>query len=165
MHHSACPPSNLPNIQPHTPSSLPTIQPTLHPACPPISLATVHSALHPACPQFSLLTIQSAHHPTCSPSSLSAIKPALPHACPPFILPTSGLPTIKLREHSGSVVECLTRDREAVGLSITGLTALCPSARQINPSLELVQPRKTCPYITERLLMGCKESNQTNKTI
>ena len=32
-----------------------------------------------------------------------------------------------------------------------------------NPSLVLVQPRKTRPYITERLLMGRKESNQTNK--
>ena len=31
------------------------------------------------------------------------------------------------------------------------------------PSLVLVQPRKTRPYITERLLMGRKESNQTNK--
>ena len=37
--------------------------------------------------------------------------------------------------------------------------------KSINPSLELVQPRKTCPYITERLLMGRKESNQTNKSI
>ena len=34
----------------------------------------------------------------------------------------------------------------------------------MNPSLVLVQPRKTRPYITERLLMGRKESNQTNKT-
>ena len=33
----------------------------------------------------------------------------------------------------------------------------------INPSFVLVQPRKTSLYITERLLMGCKESNQTNK--
>ena len=31
------------------------------------------------------------------------------------------------------------------------------------PSLVLVQPRKTRLYITERLLMGRKESNQTNK--
>ena len=30
-------------------------------------------------------------------------------------------------------------------------------------SLVLVQPRKTRPCLTERLLMGCKESNQTNK--
>ena len=36
-------------------------------------------------------------------------------------------------------------------------------SKKINPSLVLVQPRKTRPYITERLLMGCKESNQTNK--
>ena len=28
------------------------------------------------------------------------------------------------RERSGSVVECLTRDREAAGLSLTGVTAL-----------------------------------------
>ena len=35
-------------------------------------------------------------------------------------------------------------------------------SKNINPSLVLVQPRKTRPYITERLLMGHKESNQTN---
>ena len=38
-------------------------------------------------------------------------------------------------------------------------------SKNINPSLELVQPRKTCPFITERLLMGLKESNQTNKKL
>ena len=32
------------------------------------------------------------------------------------------------------------------------------------PSLELVQPRKTHPCLTERLWMGLKESNQTNKS-
>ena len=36
-------------------------------------------------------------------------------------------------------------------------------SKNINPSLVLVQPRKTGPLITERLLMGRKESNQTNK--
>ena len=36
-----------------------------------------------------------------------------------------------------------------------------PWARQIYPCLVLVQPRKTCPCLTERLLMGHKESNQT----
>ena len=30
------------------------------------------------------------------------------------------------------------------------------------PSLVLVQPRKTCPCLTEILLMGGKESNLTN---
>ena len=33
-------------------------------------------------------------------------------------------------------------------------------SKNINPSLVLVQPRKTLPFTTERLLMECKESNQ-----
>ena len=33
----------------------------------------------------------------------------------------------------------------------------------LNPSLVMVQPMKTSPYITERLLMGRKESYQTKK--
>ena len=37
--------------------------------------------------------------------------------------------------------------------------------KNINPSLVLVQPRKTRPFITEKLLMGCKESNQTNRML
>ena len=36
-------------------------------------------------------------------------------------------------------------------------------SKKINPSLVLVQLRKTRHFITERLLMGGKESNQTNK--
>ena len=36
-------------------------------------------------------------------------------------------------------------------------------SKKINPSLVLVQSRKPRPFITERLLMGRKESNQTNK--
>ena len=66
-------------------------------------------------------------------------------------------------ERSCSVVECLTRDRGGAGWSLTGVTALYPWARHIYPSLVLVQPRKTRPYITERLLMQGKESNKTNK--
>ena len=34
--------------------------------------------------------------------------------------------TVSFRERSGSVVECLTRDRRAAGSSLTGVTALCP---------------------------------------
>ena len=33
---------------------------------------------------------------------------------------------VALRESSGSVVECLTRDRGAAGSSLTGVTVLCP---------------------------------------
>ena len=34
--------------------------------------------------------------------------------------------SLYLTKRSGSVVECLTWDREAAGSSITGVTALCP---------------------------------------
>ena len=71
-------------------------------------------------------------------------------------------PVNKAWEHSGSVVECLTQDWGAAVLSLTGVTGLCPWVRNINPSLVLVQPRKTGSYITERLLMWRKESNQTD---
>ena len=33
---------------------------------------------------------------------------------------------ITVAERSGSVVECLTRDRGAAGSNLTGVTALCP---------------------------------------
>ena len=36
-------------------------------------------------------------------------------------------------------------------------------SKNINPSLVLVQPRKIRHFITERMLMGRKESKQTNK--
>ena len=36
-------------------------------------------------------------------------------------------------------------------------------SKTINPSSVLVQPRKTGPFITERLLMGRKESNKTKQ--
>ena len=42
----------------------------------------------------------------------------------------------------------------AAGVSLTGVTALCPRARHIEPSLVLVQPRKTSPDVTEILLSG-----------
>ena len=55
-------------------------------------------------------------------------------------------------ERSGSVVECLTRDRGVAYSSLTGVTALCLEPDiVINPSLVLVQTRKTRPDITEKL--------------
>ena len=53
------------------------------------------------------------------------------------------------------------RDRGAAGSSLTSVTVLCSWARRIDPSLVLIQPKKSRPYITERLLMGRKESNQS----
>ena len=64
------------------------------------------------------------------------------------------------REHSGSVVECLTRDPRGNGFEPHLRHCVVSLSKNINPSLVLVQPRKTRPYITERLLMGRKESNQ-----
>ena len=52
----------------------------------------------------------------------------------------SSLHTKRLGERSGSVVECLTRDRRSVGSSLAGVTALCPSAGHIKPCLVLIQP-------------------------
>ena len=59
-----------------------------------------------------------------------------------------------------SVVRVLDSRTRAAGSCPTSVIALCAWARHINPRLVLVQPRKTRPYLTERLLMGCKESNQ-----
>ena len=58
------------------------------------------------------------------------------------------------------MVECLTLDKGAACL--TGVTVLWSLSKNIIPSLELVLHRKSRPFITERLLMGLKESN-TNK--
>ena len=63
---------------------------------------------------------------------------------------------------SGRVLDSRPKGR---GFRASPASLRCgPWARHIYPCLVLVQPRKTRPYITERLLMGRKESNQTNKS-
>ena len=57
-------------------------------------------------------------------------------------------------EHSGSVVECLTRDRGVVGSSLTVDTTLCPWAKCFILCLVLVQSRKTWPDMSEKVLTG-----------
>ena len=56
----------------------------------------------------------------------------------------------------GRVLDSRLRDQASLASLGCG-----PRARHIYPSLVLVQPRKTCPCLNERLLMGRKESNQT----
>ena len=56
------------------------------------------------------------------------------------------------REHSGLVVECLTRGRGVVGSNLIGVTSLCPWARHVYHCLVLVQPRKIRPDKPEKLL-------------
>ena len=63
-----------------------------------------------------------------------------------------------LRERSGSEVEWLTRDR---GFEPHRRHCVVSLSKNINPSLVLVQYRKTRPFITERLMMERNESNQT----
>ena len=67
------------------------------------------------------------------------------------------------QERRDSVVECLTRDRGAAGSSLNVSLRCGPWTRHIYPSFILFQPRKTCPCLTERLLMGHKESNKKKK--
>ena len=58
---------------------------------------------------------------------------------------------------SGRVLDSRPR---AAGSSLTGVTALWSLSKT---HLSLVQPRKTRPCLTERVLIGRKESNRTNK--
>ena len=71
-----------------------------------------------------------------------------------------------LRKNGSAVAQWYSAWLETKGPWVrASSTSLCcdPWARHIYPSLVLVQPRKIRPYITERLLMGRKESNQINK--
>ena len=61
---------------------------------------------------------------------------------------------------SGRVLDSRPKGR---GFEPHRLHCVVSLSKNINPSLVLVQPRKTRPFITERLLMGRKESNQTIK--
>ena len=67
----------------------------------------------------------------------------------------------KCRERSGSVVRVLDSRPRGCRLEPHQRHCVVSLSKNINPSLVLVQPRKTRPFITERLLMGRKESNQT----
>ena len=59
---------------------------------------------------------------------------------------------------SGRVLDLRPKGR---GFEPQWLQCVVSLSKNINPSLILVQPRKTRPFITERLLMGREESNQT----
>ena len=61
------------------------------------------------------------------------------------------------------MVECLTGDRKAAGFEPRWRGCVVSMSKNINPSFVLVHRRKTHHFIIERLLMGCKESNQTKR--
>ena len=86
---------------------------------------------------------------------LSLIRVFVIHTKKVFVL-SAGWAHSDDSEYSGSVVECLTRDRGTAGSSLNGVTVLCPWARHMAPCLVLVQPRKTRRDITEKLLTASK---------
>ena len=55
------------------------------------------------------------------------------------------------------------RERSGRGFESHRRHCVVSLSKNIHPSLVLVQHRKTRPFITERLLMGRKESNQNIK--
>ena len=59
---------------------------------------------------------------------------------------------------SGRVLDLRPKGR---GFELHWRHCVVSLSKNINPSLVLVQPRKTRSFITERLLMGHKESIQT----
>ena len=61
---------------------------------------------------------------------------------------------------SGRVLDSRPRGR---GIEPHRCHCVVSLSKNINPSFILVQSRKTRPFITGRLLMGRKESNQTKK--
>ena len=58
------------------------------------------------------------------------------------------------------MVECLTQDQRVADSCLTGVIVLWPTARHINSFLVLVQPRKTCPDMAEKLLTGYNQIKQ-----
>ena len=63
------------------------------------------------------------------------------------------------------MVECLTRDRGAVGSSLTGVTSCVLEQDTLILAEHWFNPGSTHSYITERLLMGRKKSNQTKTNL
>ena len=61
---------------------------------------------------------------------------------------------IQWRRAVAQLAEHQTRDHRVDGSSLNSnrLIVLCPCARHIISCLMLVQPRKTCPDMTEKLL-------------
>ena len=61
---------------------------------------------------------------------------------------------------SGRVLDSIPRDHRLEPHQRRCVVSL---SKKINPSLVMVQPRKTRPFITERFLIGRKKSNQQNQ--
>ena len=70
----------------------------------------------------------------------------------------------KVRECSGLVVKCLIQDQGVLGSSLTGITALCPWARHINPCFVLHGPTQEDPSRHNWTIVDWDIKNQTKQT-
>ena len=67
-----------------------------------------------------------------------------------------------LKFKGSAVAQCLTRHREAAGSSLNDVTAVWSLIKTHLSWLSTGSTKEDRPCLTERLLMGRKESNQTN---
>ena len=82
-------------------------------------------------------------------------------SCSKYMFVTMGQDRMGAEWLSGRVLDSRPRGR---GFEPHQCHCVVSLSKNIKSSLVLVQLRKTRPFITERLLMGRKESNKTNKT-
>ena len=99
------------------------------------------------------------------PVTPESVRSLWPSVCPQFQTSSPLKPLGQL--NSNDIWRLLrTRERKFVKMVLVTWARWRPCPYMDNyPSLVLIQPRKTCPYIAERLLMGRKESIQTKMPI
>ena len=66
----------------------------------------------------------------------------------------SDLTAYQLDQDSGSVVECLTWEQGGAGLSLTGITALCPWARTLILALYWFNPQEDLSLYNWKIIDG-----------
>ena len=130
-----------------------------------INHPSIHLSLHPSLSPSICPSLPPSICPTLPPSICPSLPPSICPSLPPSICHLIHLsihPFFHLGAQwlSGRVLDSRPKGR---GFEPQRRHCVVSWSKKIKPSLVLVQPRKTCPVITERLLMGRKESNQTNK--
>ena len=80
-----------------------------------------------------------------------------------FYSTSYGKETVDTMEETAGASGTTDLEKESQGNNYKAASLRCVLKQEHYPSFLLVQPRKTRPCITERLLMGRKESSQTNK--
>ena len=71
---------------------------------------------------------------------------------------------MRLRERSGSAVECLTRDRGAAGSSLTGVTALWSLSKTHLSQLSTGSTQEDPSLFNWKIVDGANQIKQTKQT-